>query len=116
MVRLGGAFWEGGLVAVEKGVKLISTDEAEAEESEWSKEVIGTLETLKTVEVADGYAIYSSQMFPLVSLLLSHTVPLQTTRSIFRSCTSFWTELVRYWTCLLLALGTVHIHRHLSSS
>lgn len=55
MQRLGGAFWEGGLSAVEKGVRDISEAEAESEEAEWEKEVIGTLETLKTVAVADGY-------------------------------------------------------------
>lgn len=54
MSRLGGSFWEGGLNAVESGVRPISREEEEVEEDEWEKEVIGALETLKTVAVADG--------------------------------------------------------------
>lgn len=54
LFRLGGSFWEGGLSAVEKGVRVLSRAEEETEEDEWEKEVIGTLENLKTVPVQDG--------------------------------------------------------------
>lgn len=54
MMRVGGSFWEGGLEAVEKGVRSISQDEEDAEEEEWAEEVVSALETLKTVPVLDG--------------------------------------------------------------
>jgi nuclear pore complex protein Nup107 len=57
MIKIGGSFWEGGLPAVEKGAKSITAEETEAEEAEWTKEVTAALDTLKTVDVADGYVI-----------------------------------------------------------
>lgn len=54
MSRLGGSFWEGGVEIVEKGVRMISREAEEAEEDEWEKEVLATLESLKSVAVVDG--------------------------------------------------------------
>jgi nuclear pore complex protein Nup107 len=54
MFRLGGSFWEGGLDAVEKGVRAVSREAEEMEEGEWEKEVIDALESMKSVAVEDG--------------------------------------------------------------
>jgi len=54
MFRLGGSFWEGGLDAVEKGVRAVSREAEEMEEDEWEKEVIDALESMKSVAVEDG--------------------------------------------------------------
>jgi nuclear pore complex protein Nup107 len=54
MARLGGSFWEGGLDAVEKGVRAISREAEEAEEEEWEKGVMEALENMKSVAVEDG--------------------------------------------------------------
>ncbi|KII84942.1 hypothetical protein PLICRDRAFT_146529 [Plicaturopsis crispa FD-325 SS-3] len=66
MLRLGGSFWEGGLAAVEKGVHEISAQDIEEEEDEWEKEVVGTLESLESVQVDDGppagHAFHVSQL------------------------------------------------------
>lgn len=55
MLRVGGSFWEGGLPAVESGVRVLSPDAEEAESEEWEEEVRGSLEILKTVAVQEGY-------------------------------------------------------------
>jgi hypothetical protein len=54
-------FWEGnGSTVGGKGRVVTSVDDGDAEseqekeEREWEKEVVGTLESLKTVQVADG--------------------------------------------------------------
>ena len=49
--RLGGSFWEGGVEAVDKGV---SNETNDAEEDEWKKEAIGSLESLKSIAVLEG--------------------------------------------------------------
>ena len=54
MLKLGGSFWEGGLAAIEKGARALSEEEMEAEEDEWTKEVTSALDTLKTIDVAEG--------------------------------------------------------------
>ncbi|KAG7092946.1 hypothetical protein E1B28_009248 [Marasmius oreades] len=59
MSRLGGSFWEGaggaeGLRNVDKGVRIVGSNVIEIEEEEWEKEVVGTLEGLKDVNVEDG--------------------------------------------------------------
>ncbi|KAJ3988288.1 nuclear pore protein 84/107 [Lentinula detonsa] len=54
MSRLGGSFWEGGMVAVEKGTRTVSREKMEEEEEEWEEEVRGTLDGLKSVHVEEG--------------------------------------------------------------
>ncbi|RDB21680.1 hypothetical protein Hypma_011219 [Hypsizygus marmoreus] len=73
MSRLGGCFWEGGLSAVEKGVREVSQEETEAEEEQWSKEVVGTLETLKTVAVAEGPSADHAFHFSQLHIILDRT-------------------------------------------
>lgn len=73
MLRLSGSFWEGGLAAVEKGTKLISEDERAVEEGEWKKEVTAALDTLKTVDVADGPAADHAFHFSQLQIILDRT-------------------------------------------
>ncbi|KAF9071055.1 nuclear pore protein 84/107 [Rhodocollybia butyracea] len=54
MSRLGGCFWDGGMSAVEKGVRSVSQETMENEEEEWEEEVRGTLDGLKSVHVEEG--------------------------------------------------------------
>lgn len=54
MLRVGGSFWEGGLPAVETGVRVLSAEAEELEAEEWEKEVVGSLEMLKSVAVQEG--------------------------------------------------------------
>ncbi len=55
LAKLGGSFWDGGVEAVEKGVKDMSPEDEEREEQEWVREVTETLESLKGVVVSEGY-------------------------------------------------------------
>ena len=57
MLRLDGWFWEGGMAAVERGVAILSREEAEQEELEWEKEVESTLKSLSTVQAPEGYVL-----------------------------------------------------------
>ena len=54
VARLGGSFWEGGLMAVYEGVRETSQDEEDAEEEEWEREATQALESLATVHVDEG--------------------------------------------------------------
>ena len=58
LARLGGNFWEDGLDALVGGVPDISEDTLDQEEEEWEKEVLMTLDGLRTVAVDEGYAVY----------------------------------------------------------
>lgn len=58
LTKLGGSFWEGGVEAVEKGVKEMSAVDEEREEQDWVKEVTETLESLKGVVVSEGYVFF----------------------------------------------------------
>lgn len=49
-----GSFWEGGIDAVEKGVQNISKVQIQQEEEAWKKEVLASLDNLKSVSVVDG--------------------------------------------------------------
>ena len=54
----GGEFWGGKGGAIVEGREMdeeVEQREAEKEENEWEKEVVGTLESLKTVQVAEGW-------------------------------------------------------------
>ncbi|KAF8151524.1 nuclear pore protein 84/107 [Crassisporium funariophilum] len=67
LANLGGSFWDGDVDAVEKGVLDIPRHQREAEESKWEKEVVETLDSLKSVAVLDGpaadHAFHFSQLF-----------------------------------------------------
>ncbi|THH14665.1 hypothetical protein EW146_g5692 [Bondarzewia mesenterica] len=54
MDRLSGAFWEGGVAEVEKGVSEYLPEVEEEAEEQWRMEVERTLETLADVPVEDG--------------------------------------------------------------
>ncbi|KAF9448694.1 hypothetical protein P691DRAFT_800405 [Macrolepiota fuliginosa MF-IS2] len=71
LTKLGGSFWEGGVEAVEKGVKEMSVADEEREEKEWVKEVTETLESLKGVVVSEGpaadHAFHFSQLYIILN-------------------------------------------------
>jgi len=50
-----GSFWEGGVDSVEKGVQDISRPQSQHAEGVWKKDVLGSLEDLKSVSVIEGY-------------------------------------------------------------
>jgi nuclear pore complex protein Nup107 len=78
--RLGGSFWEGGVEAVDKVVN----DEANgAEEDEWKKEAISSLDNLKSIDVLEG----QEDLFGFYPLQLTVTCEghLQITLSTSRS-------------------------------
>jgi nuclear pore complex protein Nup107 len=54
LLRLDGGYWEGGTLAVEKGVMGLSKDEEEMEEMEWEQEVLSTLRSLSSVQTQEG--------------------------------------------------------------
>ncbi|KAJ6546893.1 nuclear pore protein 84/107 [Mycena capillaripes] len=76
MLRVGGSFWEGGLAAVEKGVRVISADAEEAESEEWEKEVVGSLEILKTVAVQEGPGAQHPFHYSQLQIILNRIGPL----------------------------------------
>jgi nuclear pore complex protein Nup107 len=51
---LGGSYWEGGLAALEQGVRDLEPQEEEEEAIEWEREVLLGLESLASVRVEDG--------------------------------------------------------------
>lgn len=64
LARLG-VFWEGngdreGVIEGEDQEQATAEAEREQEEREWEKEVVSALESLKTVQVADGCGSVSS--------------------------------------------------------
>ncbi|KAG5640987.1 hypothetical protein DXG03_006451, partial [Asterophora parasitica] len=73
MMKLGGDFWEGGLAAVEKGVRKISSEEEEEEEIAWETEVIGALESLKSISVAEGLGADHAFHFSQLHIILNQT-------------------------------------------
>ncbi|CAK5283093.1 unnamed protein product [Mycena citricolor] len=54
ILRAGGSFWEGGLEAVNQGVRVLTPEAEELEAEEWEKEVLGSLVALKSVAVEEG--------------------------------------------------------------
>ncbi|KAK7023754.1 nuclear pore complex protein [Favolaschia claudopus] len=76
MLRIGGSFWEGGLAAVNRGVRLLSPDVEEAESDEWEKEVIGSLDILKTVAVQEGPGAQHPLHFSQLQIILNRIGPL----------------------------------------
>ncbi|KAF9469517.1 nuclear pore protein 84/107 [Collybia nuda] len=115
MSRLGGSFWEGGLSAVELGVRTSSHEEEEAEEDEWEKEVIGALETLKTVAVAEGPPADHAFHFSQLHIILDRTSTLLETfasglRDGSYSQTSFeYATMCRFFAHLCLYLQMIDI-------
>lgn len=99
MRRLGGSFWEGGLAAVEKGVRVADEETLEAEEEEWEREVVGTLEGLRSVGVEDGYVIFA-KLNRGGLLTVTFSGHLRIIHFTFRSCISYWTEQAPCWKSL----------------
>lgn len=79
--RLGGSFWEGGVEAVDKGV---SNEVNDAEEDEWKKEAISSLESLKSIAVLEGQEDLSFGFY-LLQLTITCEGHLQITLSTFHS-------------------------------
>ncbi|KAF7323271.1 Nuclear pore complex protein [Mycena chlorophos] len=76
MSRVGGSFWEGGLPAVENGVRIISAETEEAEIDEWEREVRGSLEVLKTVGVVEGPNAQHPFHYSQLQIILNRIGPL----------------------------------------
>ncbi|KAF7294646.1 Nuclear pore complex protein [Mycena indigotica] len=76
MNRVGGSFWEGGLAAVESGVRVISAETEEIETEEWEREVRGSLEALKSVGVMDGPGAQHPFHYSQLQIILNRIDPL----------------------------------------
>jgi hypothetical protein len=79
--RLGGSFWEGGVEAVNKGVNNEAND---AEEDEWKKEAISSLDSLKSIAVLEGQEDLTFGFY-LLQLTVTCEGHLQTTLSTSHS-------------------------------
>ncbi|KAJ7118836.1 nuclear pore protein 84/107 [Mycena epipterygia] len=76
MLRVGGSFWEGGLPAVETGVRVLSAEAEELEAEEWEKEVVGSLEMLKSVAIKEGPGPQHPFHYSQLQIILNRTGPL----------------------------------------
>ncbi|KAJ7695686.1 nuclear pore protein 84/107 [Mycena rosella] len=76
MLRVGGSFWEGGLPAVEGGVRVLSADAEELEKEEWEREVVGALEMLKSVAIQEGPGAQHPFHYSQLQIILNRTGPL----------------------------------------
>jgi len=115
MLKLGGSFWEGGLPAIEKGVMALSEEEMEAEEDEWTKEVTSALDTLKTIDVAEGCVTWVA--LECMGTYVGRCTGQQLTMlSTSPSSKSYWTGRAPCWTYLLLGCSTGRIRLHLLSA
>lgn len=54
MSRLAQSFWEGGLTRPENGHAHVDEEIEEAEEEEWEREVVDSLESLGNIIVDEG--------------------------------------------------------------
>ncbi|KAF8900838.1 nuclear pore protein 84/107 [Gymnopilus junonius] len=113
------SFWEGGLDALEKGVPevvggdAVLGEQSKTEETEWEKEVRGTLDALKSVNVIEGppadHAFHFSQLY----IILDQTDSLLTTFSqglksdVYRRDTSDYQAMCRFFTHLSLFLQMI---------
>lgn len=102
LTKLGGSFWEGGVEAVEKGVKEMSAADEEREEQDWVKEVTETLESLKGIVVSEGCERVWVLSFTTIDAnhVQGH---LPTMHSISRNCISSLTGHHSYWKPLPVA-------------
>lgn len=80
LARLG-VFWEGngdreGVIEGEDQEQATAEAEREQEEREWEKEVVSALESLKTVQVADGPPADHAFHFSQLHIILDRTGPL----------------------------------------
>ncbi|KAJ7272963.1 nuclear pore protein 84/107 [Mycena rebaudengoi] len=71
--RIGGSFWEGGLSAVESGVRVLSAEAEELEAEEWEKEVVGALETLKSVAIQEGPGAHHPFHYSQLYIIMNQT-------------------------------------------
>ncbi|KAJ7063608.1 nuclear pore protein 84/107 [Mycena amicta] len=76
MSRVGGSFWEGGLPAVESGVRIISAETEEMEIEEWETEVRSSLEVLKSVGVHEGPGAQHPFHYSQLQIILNRISPL----------------------------------------
>ncbi|KAF8962886.1 nuclear pore protein 84/107 [Flammula alnicola] len=62
-----GSFWEGGVDALEKGVDELRNLQVQQDDDEWDKEVVRTLESLKSIAVLEGppadHAFHFAQLY-----------------------------------------------------
>jgi hypothetical protein len=64
LAKLGGSFWEGGVEAVELGVR---DEQDEVDEGDWETEVSATLDNLKGVAVLEGYVAIGFHLFLIMT-------------------------------------------------
>ncbi|KAJ7273472.1 nuclear pore protein 84/107 [Mycena haematopus] len=107
MLRVGGSFWEGGLSAVKSGVRVLSPEAEETESDEWEKEVMGSLEILKTVAVQEGPGAQHPFHYSQLQIILNRVGPLMEN---FASGASFeYTTMCRFFAHLCLFLQMIDI-------
>ncbi|KAG5649870.1 hypothetical protein H0H81_001707 [Sphagnurus paluster] len=73
MAKLGGGFWEGGLAAVEEGVREITQEEEDEEEEAWEREVVETLDSLKAIPITEGPGADHAFHFSQLHIILNQT-------------------------------------------
>ncbi|KAJ7221638.1 nuclear pore protein 84/107 [Mycena pura] len=115
MLRVGGSFWEGGLPAVENGVRLISAEEEELEVEEWEREVRGSLEVLKSVAVQEGPGAQHPFHYSQLQIILNRIEPLIENFSAgiqdgtYSSDSFEYTTMCRFFAHLCLCLQMIDI-------
>ncbi|KAJ6459798.1 nuclear pore protein 84/107 [Mycena vitilis] len=116
MLRVGGSFWEGGLTAVQTGVRVISADAEEAESEEWEKEVVGSLEVLKTVAVQEGPGAQHPFHYSQLQIILNRIGPLMDNFAVgvqdgtYAEASFEYTTMCRFFAHLCLFLQMIDIH------
>ncbi|KAJ7771524.1 nuclear pore protein 84/107 [Mycena metata] len=115
MLRVGGSFWDGGLAAVETGVRVLSAEEEEAESEEWEKEVVGSLEILKTVATQEGPNAQHPFHFSQLQIILDRIGPLMQNfadgiqNGTYSQSSFEYTSLCRFFAHLCLFLQMIEI-------
>ncbi|KAJ7349466.1 nuclear pore protein 84/107 [Mycena albidolilacea] len=115
MLRVGGSFWEGGLPAVESGVRVLSPDAEEAESEEWEEEVRGSLEILKTVAVQEGPGAQHPFHYSQLQIILNRIGPLMENFSAgvqdgtYAQASFEYTTMCRFFAHLCLFLQMIDI-------
>ncbi|KAJ7184429.1 nuclear pore protein 84/107 [Mycena filopes] len=115
MLRVGGSFWDGGLAAVETGVRVISAEAEEAESDEWEKEVVGSLEVLKSVATQEGPSAQHPFHFSQLQIILNRIGPLMQNfaegiqNGTYSQSSFEYTTLCRFFAHLCLFLQMIDI-------
>ncbi|KAF8836112.1 nuclear pore protein 84/107 [Paxillus ammoniavirescens] len=114
MIKLGGGYWEGGLVAL-KEVPVPIEDGDDAEEEEWEKEATAALETLGGVNVDDGPPADNAFHVSQLAIILNRAHPLLETFAfglrdgVYDPESSEYPTMTRFFAHLCLFLQMIDI-------